>query len=168
MLCLTNYARIHSGLKRLVGSPTLDQAGEAKLDADLNCGEFSHTPCSKPFEEVFAAYLTGATAYTLGENIAWGTGSFGTPRQTMNGWLHSTEHLQNIHSPAFHELGIGYLAGQAFRFTALSWRRFYPSGTPVTILYSDLIASLLGRLRHVRNWNADVISTSFRTSRWFL
>lgn len=63
---------------------------------------------------------------------------------------------------------IEYLAGQAFRFTALSWRRFYPSGTPVTILYSDLIASLLGRLRHVRNWNADVISTSFRTSRWFL
>ena len=63
---------------------------------------------------------------------------------------------------------IEYLAGQAFRFTALSWRRFYPSSMPVTILYSDLIASLLGRLRHVRNWNADIISTTFRTSRWFL
>jgi len=63
---------------------------------------------------------------------------------------------------------IDYLAGQAFRFTALSWRRFYPSGTPVTIMYSHLIASLLGRLRHVRNWNADIISTAFRTSRWFL
>ena len=63
---------------------------------------------------------------------------------------------------------IEYLAGQAFRFTALSWRRFYSSGTPVTIMYSDLIASLLGRLRHVRNWNADILRTSFRTSRWFL
>lgn len=63
---------------------------------------------------------------------------------------------------------VEYLAGQAFRFTALSWRRFYPSSTPVTILYSDLIASLLGRLRHVRNWNADIIPTAFRTSRWFL
>lgn len=64
---------------------------------------------------------------------------------------------------------IEYLAGQAFRFTALSWRRFYPSSMPVTILYSDLIASLLGRLRHVRNWNADILSTAaFRTSRWFL
>jgi hypothetical protein len=63
---------------------------------------------------------------------------------------------------------IEYLAGQAFRFTALSWRRFYPSSTPVTIMYSALIASLLGRLRHVRNWNADIISTAFRTSRWFL
>jgi hypothetical protein len=64
--------------------------------------------------------------------------------------------------------GLGDGAGQVFRFTALSWRRFYPSSRPITILYSDLIASLLGRLRHVRNWNADIISTAFRTSRWFL
>ncbi len=63
---------------------------------------------------------------------------------------------------------VEYLAGQVFRFTAMSWRRFYPSSKPITILYSDLIASLLGRLRHVRNWNADIISTAFRTSRWFL
>lgn len=63
---------------------------------------------------------------------------------------------------------IEHLAGQAFRFTAMSWRRFYPSRTPVTIMYSDLIASLLGRLRHVRDWNANILRTSFRTSRWFL
>lgn len=63
---------------------------------------------------------------------------------------------------------IEYLAGQAFRFTALSWRRFYPSNRPITIMYSDLIASLLGRLRHVRNWNADILRTAFPTSRWFL
>jgi hypothetical protein len=63
---------------------------------------------------------------------------------------------------------LDYLAGQAFRFTALSWRRFYPSSKPVTILYSDLIAGLLGQLRHVSNWNADMISTKLRHSRWFL
>lgn len=61
-----------------------------------------------------------------------------------------------------------YLTGQVFRFTALSWRRPYPSGHPVTIMYSDLIASLLGQLRHVKNWNADMVSTSLRASRWFL
>ena len=52
-----------------------------------------------------------------------------------------------------------YLAGQVFRFTYMSWRRPYPSRTPVTILYSDLIAGLLGHLRHVRNWNADIVSS---------
>jgi len=74
----------------------------------------------------------------------------------------------------FYSLGVNVLDSEVPKLplpdgrTRYEWRRFYPSGTPVTILYSDLIASLLGRLRHVRNWNADVISTSFRTSRWFL
>jgi uncharacterized protein YkwD len=133
MLCLTNYARTHAGLKRLTANAMLDQAGEAKLDADLGCGEFTHTPCSRPFTMVFAVYLTGATGYTLGENIAWGTGSFGTPRQTMNGWLNSSEHRQNILSPAFHELGIGYLAGQAFQGVkgATLWSQEFGARSPV-------------------------------------
>jgi len=61
-----------------------------------------------------------------------------------------------------------YLAGQLYRFTSLSWRSLFPTNRPVTILYSDLIASLLGRLRHVRNWNPDALATMLRTSRWFL
>ena len=132
MLCLTNYARTHSGLKRLVGNAMLNQAGEAKLNADIACGEFTHTPCSKPFDVVFAAYLTGARAYALGENIAWGTGSFGTPRETMNAWIHSSEHLQNILSPAFHQLGIGYLAGQTFQGMtgATLWSQEFASRSP--------------------------------------
>jgi hypothetical protein len=63
---------------------------------------------------------------------------------------------------------IEYLTRQAFRFTSMSWRRMYPSSTPVTILYSDLIADLLGHLRHVRNWNPDTLATKLRSSRWFL
>jgi hypothetical protein len=63
---------------------------------------------------------------------------------------------------------IDYLAGQVYRFTAMSWRRLYPSSRPVTIQYSELIAELLGNLRHVRNWNADAVMTRLRSSRWFL
>ena len=61
-----------------------------------------------------------------------------------------------------------YLAGQVFRFTALSWHSFLPSNKPVTILYSDRIATLLGKLRRVKNWNPDTLATSLRSSRWFL
>src|SRR3954468_20997100 len=82
MLCLTNYARTHSGLAPLRANPVLDAAGTAKLAADVSCGEFSHTPCGSPFQSVFAAYLAGATIYAIGENIAWGTGSYGTPLST--------------------------------------------------------------------------------------
>lgn len=61
-----------------------------------------------------------------------------------------------------------YLAGQVFRFTALSWHSFLPSNKPITILYSDRIATLLGKLRRIKNWNPDALTTSLRTSRWFL
>ncbi|MFI5591680.1 Piwi domain-containing protein [Amycolatopsis sp. NPDC051758] len=63
---------------------------------------------------------------------------------------------------------IEYLTRQTFRFTSMSWRSMYPSSTPVTILYSSLIADLLGHLRHVRNWNPDTLATRLRSSRWFL
>jgi uncharacterized protein YkwD len=115
MLCLTNYARAQSGLPPLRSSATLDAAGQAKLAADLSCSEFSHTPCGQPFEAVFADYVQGATSYQIGENIAWGTGSFGTPRNTMDGWLHSEGHRENILTAAYAELGIGYLAGRPFQ-----------------------------------------------------
>ena len=115
MQCLTNYARAQESLPPLQLSTTLNAAGQAKLKSDLSCGEFSHTPCGQPFDVVFATYVQGATSYQIGENIAWGTGSFGTPRQTMNGWLHSTGHRENILTAAYAELGIGYLPAQTFQ-----------------------------------------------------
>lgn len=84
MLCLTNYARTRSGLEPLRANPLLAQAGQAKLIADLACGEFSHTPCGEPFRSDFIAYLRHASSYQIGENIAWRSGEYGTPRQTMN------------------------------------------------------------------------------------
>jgi uncharacterized protein YkwD len=115
MQCLTNYARAQSGLRPLRLNALLNDAGSAKLAADVSCKEFSHTPCGRPFGSVFAGYLKGTKSYSVGENIAWGTGSFGTPRQTMNGWLHSTGHRENILTAAYTELGIGYLRDQAFQ-----------------------------------------------------
>ncbi|WP_035921323.1 hypothetical protein [Frankia sp. QA3] len=64
---------------------------------------------------------------------------------------------------------LDYIAGQIFRFTAMSWRRLYPSRQPVTVSYSDLIARLFGQLREVSNWNSDIVtSPRLRESRWFL
>jgi uncharacterized protein YkwD len=115
MQCLTNYARAQQSLPPLQLSSTLNTAGQSKLKSDISCGEFSHTPCGQPFDSVFTTYVQGATSYQIGENIAWGTGSFGTPRQTMNGWLHSTGHRENILTAAYAELGVGYLPGQTFQ-----------------------------------------------------
>jgi uncharacterized protein YkwD len=115
MLCLVNYARARSGLAPLRLVSTLNLAGQAKLQADLSCDQFSHSPCGRPFESVFALYLAGASSYQIGENLAWGTGYYGTPRQTLNNWLHSAEHRANLLTPQFRDLGIGYLRDQSFR-----------------------------------------------------
>ncbi len=63
---------------------------------------------------------------------------------------------------------LGYLTHQAYRFTFLSWRSFFPTTSPVTIAYSQLIARMLGELKGVSNWNPETLRTRLRTSGWFL
>ena len=134
MLCFTNYARAQSGLAALQWNATLTAAGDAKLGKDVSCGEFSHTPCSEPFTTVFADYLSGAASYSIGENILWGTGSYGTPREAMNGWLHSTGHREDILTPSFRELGIGYLTDQTFQgWSGVTlWSQEFGARTPAS------------------------------------
>jgi uncharacterized protein YkwD len=138
MQCLTNYARAQQGLAPLQLNTTLNAAGQAKLTSDVSCAEFSHTPCGQPFDMVFASYVQGATSYQIGENIAWGTGSYGTPRQAMNGWVHSAGHRENILTAVYTELGIGYLPGQTFEGYdgATLWSQEFGLRTPAPTVTS--------------------------------
>jgi hypothetical protein len=61
-----------------------------------------------------------------------------------------------------------YLAQQLYVFANLSWRSFFPSSMPVTILYSQLIAGLLGELHRVPRWNPDTMLGRIGRTRWFL
>ncbi len=62
-----------------------------------------------------------------------------------------------------------YLARQVFHFSYLSWRSFFPSPEPITILYSRLIANALGSLAHVPTWNGDALTVgTLRNAMWFL
>lgn len=62
-----------------------------------------------------------------------------------------------------------YLGEQVFNFTYMSWQTFNLMPLPVTISYSNMIAGFLGRLRHVRNWNANALETTdLGDSLWFL
>ncbi len=63
---------------------------------------------------------------------------------------------------------LSYLAEQCLKFTTLSWRSTLPTEKPVTILYSSLIAELLGRLKVIDDWSPAVLNTKLRNSKWFL
>lgn len=66
-------------------------------------------------------------------------------------------------------IDLTYLLRQIYHFTYMSWRSFFPATEPVTILYSRLIARMLGNLKSVTGWSSKVLSVgSLRNRRWFL
>lgn len=61
-----------------------------------------------------------------------------------------------------------YLARQVYHFSNHSWRSFFPAPMPVTILYSELIAKMLGQLAMIPRWNPDAMLGRIGRTRWFL
>jgi uncharacterized protein YkwD len=114
MACLTRYARAADGLPTLRPSSKLRHAVAMKLEADLRCHQLSHEPCGQSFATVYSdsGYLGGS--YSVGENLAWGEGSFGTPREIMRAWLLSAPHRENLLSPTWREFGIAVQVGVRF------------------------------------------------------
>lgn len=61
-----------------------------------------------------------------------------------------------------------YLTRQAFDFANHTWRMFTPAPLPITIHYSELMVRLLTGLRHVPEWDPDVMLSPISRTRWFL
>ena len=63
---------------------------------------------------------------------------------------------------------MSYLTRQVNTFACHSWRSYFPSPLPVTILYSELIARLLGNLSALPQWNPIQLVGRIGEGRWFL
>lgn len=116
MLCLVNRARANAGLPPLEPSPDLATSAEDKADDLIACDEFSHYACDREFtywiREV--GYLS-ADCWRVGENLAWGTGEYGSVSAIFRAWMRSPEHRKNIlgdyRQTGLH-LAVGTLGGQ--------------------------------------------------------
>lgn len=71
-----------------------------------------------------AGYLRSGQGWTVGENLAWGTGTLATPAAIMDAWMASPSHRANILTPAFRETGLAVVPGT-------------PSGSADGATYSD-------------------------------
>jgi uncharacterized protein YkwD len=112
MACMVNYARKAAGVTpALITNTSLTTSADRKAGDILTCQQFSHTACVRAFTYHMqqVGYATGC--YGAGENIAWGSGSYGTVRSMMSGWLNSTGHRQNILNPRFRDQGLGLRVG---------------------------------------------------------
>jgi uncharacterized protein YkwD len=54
-----------------------------------------------------AGYVPRRKLPSLGEDLAWGSGEFATPREIVQSWMESPEHRANILRAKFREAGMG-------------------------------------------------------------
>ncbi len=113
MRCLVNWARLRRGLPSLRVSSVLDRSARLKATAIDQCQDFSHTACGLPLLWVFdrAGYL--AAGGTVAENLAWGSRPNGGPRRTLESWLGSTGHRENLFGRDWRDLGVAVVKAKS-------------------------------------------------------
>lgn len=111
-LCLLNAQRAAQGLKTLSSQSTLETAATKYAQSMVEKRFFAHvSPGGQTITERLASYITGTRSYTVGENLGWGQSVLGTPAATVNAWMRSAGHRDNILNANFEEVGIGIVPG---------------------------------------------------------
>jgi uncharacterized protein YkwD len=115
-LCLLNVERTTRGRAPLTSDGQLGKAAQAYSAKMVRLRFFDHvcpqgtTPTSRV--RGGTSYLRGhARSWSLGENIAWGSGELATPGAIVRSWMHSSGHRRNILDRGFRNIGIGIASG---------------------------------------------------------
>jgi uncharacterized protein YkwD len=114
MLCVMNAQRTARGLARLRDQPALAQVASRFARQMVRDRFFDHTSPggSTMLSRIKqTTYLRHALSWTVGENLAWGTGTMATPRATVDAWMHSSDHRANLLDRGFADVGIGIATG---------------------------------------------------------
>ena len=109
-VCLINKERARRGLRKLRLNSSLSAAARRHTLDMVSRNYFAHV--SKSGTDVVdrltqTGYIGGARSWTVGENLAWGTGKRTTPREIVSAWMASPGHRANILQRRFREIGIG-------------------------------------------------------------
>jgi uncharacterized protein YkwD len=111
MECMVNFARRQAGLGELASAGALAQSAQDKSLDILSCDSFSHFACGREF-----TYWMKETGYMstpcwrVGENLAWGTGEYGSVRSIFTAWMRSPDHRANVLGD-FDETGLSLQVG---------------------------------------------------------
>jgi uncharacterized protein YkwD len=114
VLCLQNQERAGHGLAALRENPRLRVAASRHTGEMVQARFFEHTtPGGTTMVQRIRStgYLTGSRAWSIGENLAWGTGTRATAAEIHASWMRSAGHRANILRPQYREIGIGIRLG---------------------------------------------------------
>jgi uncharacterized protein YkwD len=113
-LCLVNVERRARGARNLKANARLRTAAQSYAEQMVAKDFFAHvSPTGSTLLQRIrrAAYLSSARSWSLGENLAWGTGLLATPAATVRNWMQSPPHRRNVLDRRFREVGIGVAIG---------------------------------------------------------
>jgi uncharacterized protein YkwD len=113
-VCLIDGRRAAHGLAPLRANQALARAARWHSRRMVAQRSFAHVEPGGdgPAQRIAATgYLRGARSWRLGETIAWGTGSYATPRAIVRGWMASPPHRATLLDPGLQNVGVGVAAG---------------------------------------------------------
>jgi uncharacterized protein YkwD len=105
LLKVMNQTRKAHGLAPLRVDPNLLRAARWQSADMASKGYFAHGAFAQRMAEF------RARGPKLGENLAWGTGAYASPRVIVTGWLRSPAHRENLLRPGYRRVGIGAAVG---------------------------------------------------------
>lgn len=114
VLCLHNQVRAQRKLPALRENARLRRAALGHSQNMVSAGFFEHTaPSGATMVDriLRAGYVRRDEGWSLGENLAWGTGSYSTPRGAIEAWMKSPGHRANVLKRSYRELGVGLVLG---------------------------------------------------------
>ena len=114
-LCLLNGERADAGLPPLAPQR---QPGRRPRSATRRTWSptsyFAHQSPGRPRRRRprrATGYIPPDGEWTVGENLAWGTGTLATPQGIVQAWMNSQGHRENILRSGFREIGLGIVVG---------------------------------------------------------
>jgi uncharacterized protein YkwD len=118
VVCVINNKRQAHGVGNLNVVKPLQKAGgrHARTMMAQNC--FDHqcsgeAPLSTRVHNT--SYLPCSCSWGLGENLAWGKKSRGSPARIVDAWMNSPPHRSTLLNPAFSHVGIGIAWGSPWK-----------------------------------------------------
>jgi uncharacterized protein YkwD len=105
LLAAVNATRASYGLRPLHLDSTLQTAARSHSIDMLRHNYFAHGNFA---DRMAAFHVQGRTA---GENLAWGSGTYGRAGTIVREWLASPEHRANLLRPGYARIGIGLVRG---------------------------------------------------------
>jgi uncharacterized protein YkwD len=113
-LCLLNERRGQAGLPALASDRQLEDTATRFSRRMVAERFFSHVaPDGSTLGARVRAsgYLNGLNSWAIGENIAYGSGSFANAAKIVQMWMESPGHRANILSGRFRAIGVGIVTG---------------------------------------------------------